>query len=163
MLRDHTTCPEEQSYAEAPVVLGVCRPSVVRIDAAGHDDRTADRGESRCLWLPRVPWGVLGLPSCDSLHRPGYRALLPAALWAIRAEANSTWPVAHRGGWRSIATTNDLKIRASVSRVKSTAHEPQRYPTPSCAERQTPTALVGRRLTRPPPENSPGSQSSPAR
>src|SRR5207245_6421860 len=31
VLRDHTTCPEEQSYAEAPSVLGVCRPSVGRI------------------------------------------------------------------------------------------------------------------------------------
>ena len=45
----------------------------------------ASRAVSGCLGSP---WGVLGLPSCDSLHRPGYRALLPAALWAIRAEAN---------------------------------------------------------------------------
>jgi hypothetical protein len=59
-----------------------------------------------------------GLPGCDPLHRPGYRTLLPAALRAIRAEANSTWPMAHRGGWRLIATTNAQKVRDARIVVK---------------------------------------------
>jgi hypothetical protein len=35
-------------------------------------------GESRRLWLPRIPSGVLRPSGCDSLHRPGYRVLRPS-------------------------------------------------------------------------------------
>jgi hypothetical protein len=93
---------------------------VVRIDAAVMMTKpliVASRAVSGCLRFPGWP----GLPGCDPLHRPGYRALLPAALRASRAEANSTWPMAHRGGWRLIATTNAQKLRENHGVVKLSA------------------------------------------
>jgi len=74
---------------------------------------------SRCLLLPRVALGNLGLPSCDSLHRPGLRVLLTLPM---RASSSKQAP---RGlkpaveGWRLIATRDESNLRPLVARVKT--------------------------------------------
>jgi hypothetical protein len=90
-LRDQPTAPKEQSDAEAPFGLG-CGGPVVRIDAARHHDRAADRGESRCLRLPRVP-GSSGCLAATLGTDPAIGRFFPCPV-GDQAEANSTWPVA---------------------------------------------------------------------
>jgi hypothetical protein len=68
------TAHGELSHAE---LLFGCRPSVVQSVRLALVTEPQVDGESRCLGLPRIASGVLKRPGCDSLHRPGYRVLLP--------------------------------------------------------------------------------------
>jgi hypothetical protein len=90
-----------------------------------HDDQTADRGESRCLWLPQVPWSGLGFPAATLCTDPAIGRFFPCPEgdWA---EANSTWPTAQRGGWRLIATSDDSKVtpRRPACQVRPSSANP---------------------------------------
>jgi hypothetical protein len=68
--------------------------------------------ESRCLLLPRVALGNLGPPSCDSLHRPGLRVLLPLPMRASSSKQAPRDLKPTVEGWRLIATKDVLTLRA---------------------------------------------------
>jgi len=78
---------------------------VVRIDAAGHETEplvVASRAVSGCLGSPGVSSGCLAATLCTD---PAIGRFFPCPV-GDQAEANSTWPVAWRGGWRSTATND---------------------------------------------------------
>jgi hypothetical protein len=67
--------------------------------------------ESRCLLLPRVALGNLGPPSCDSLHRPGLRVLLPLPMRANSSKHAPRDLSPAVEGWRLIATRDAFTLR----------------------------------------------------
>ena len=96
-----TTGPEEPSYAETPVGLGV--PALGGAHRCGcHDDQTADRGESRCLWLPQVPWSGLGFPAATLCTDPAIGRFfpLPYGRSGRKRIPRGLWPIVE-GGDRS--------------------------------------------------------------
>jgi len=90
---------------------------VVRIDAVVMMTKpliVASRAVSGCLGSPGV---ASGFPAATLCTDPAIGRFFPCPEgdWA---EANSTWPMAHRGGWRLIATTDGQKLRDSGIVVK---------------------------------------------
>ena len=93
-----TTGPEEPSYAETPFGLGV--PALGGAHRCGcHDDQTADRGESRCLWLPQVPWSGLGFPAATLCTDPAIGRFFPLPCGRVGRKQipRGLWPIVEGG------------------------------------------------------------------
>jgi len=94
------------------------RPSVVRFGAVGSVPNRSNERESRCVPLPRVASGRLGLAlvGCDP-NQPFRSWVLHAV--ALRANGSKRLHVTlgRRGGGRSIATGDESNLRESLSRV----------------------------------------------
>ena len=64
-----------------------------------HDDQTADRGESRCLWLPQVPWSGLGFPAATLCTDPAIGRFfpLPCGRSGRKRSPRGLWPIVESG------------------------------------------------------------------
>jgi len=128
--RQGATRPAPRCSAKRPIlksrrtrkrllVLGV--PALGGAHRCGcHDDKTADLGESRCLWLPQVPWSGLGFPAATLCTDPAIGRFfpLPCGRSGRKRIPRGLWPIVE--GWRLIATTDGPTLRLFDRCVKLT-------------------------------------------